>query len=85
MASNSQPQSNLPSISGSKAPVSYSQITNYAPWIVIGVVLIGAGQFDSTAQLAAGFAYLILVGTILYYGEQAMTNVNKLVNSAPKL
>lgn len=85
MASNSQPQSSLPSIKDSKAPANYSQITNYAPWIVIGVVLIGAGQFDSTARLAAGFAYLILVATILYYGEQAMTNVNKLVNSAPKL
>jgi len=72
MASNSQP-------SESKAPKNYNAITKYGSWIVIAVALTGAAQFDSTAQLSATFAYLILVATILYYGIDALNNVNGLV------
>jgi hypothetical protein len=58
----------------------YNQITKYGSWIVIAVVLTGAAQFDSTAQLSAAFAYLILVAAVMFYGSNAIANVNALVS-----
>ena len=78
MASPSQP---------SNAPSNYSAITQYGSWIVIAVVLTGAAQFDTTAQLAAAFAYLILVAAALWFGPAAITNVNGFISPktvAPK-
>jgi hypothetical protein len=68
----------------SKAPSNYNPITQYGAWIVLGVVLLGAAQFDTTAQLAAGFAYLILVAAILWYGQSALTNIKSLSGNTPK-
>jgi hypothetical protein len=62
----------------SQQPANYNMITQYGPWIVLAVVLTGAAQFDSTAQLAAAFAYLILVAAALWYGPVALTNINGL-------
>jgi hypothetical protein len=67
----------------SKGPANYSQITKYGPWIVLAVVLTGAAQFDSTSQLAAGFAYLILVAAILWYGPNALKNIQGLTGQKP--
>jgi hypothetical protein len=67
----------------SKAPSNYNPITQYGAWIVLGVVLLGAAQFDTTAQLAAGFAYLILVAAILWYGENAIANIQHLLGNTP--
>jgi hypothetical protein len=64
----------------SKAPFNYSPITQYGSWIVLAVVLTGAAQFDSTAQLAAYFAYLILVTATLWYGPAAIANVNGFIS-----
>jgi hypothetical protein len=66
----------------SKQPADYSIITQYGPWIVLAVVLTGAAQFDSTAQLAAAFAYLILVAAALWYGPVALTNINGLTKGS---
>lgn len=63
----------------SNAPSNYNQITKYGAWIVIAVALTGAAQFDSTAQLAAAFAYLILVAAALWFGPAAIANVNKII------
>jgi len=68
----------------SKTPANYSALTQYGAWIVLGVVLLGAAQFDTTAQLAAGFAYLILVATILWYGQNALTNLKGIGSNVPK-
>jgi hypothetical protein len=68
----------------SKSPSNYNPITQYGAWIVLGVVLLGAAQFDTTAQLAAGFAYLILVAAILWYGQNALTNIKSLGGNTPK-
>jgi hypothetical protein len=62
----------------SKSPTNYDTIFQYGSWLVIGIVLTGAAQFDSTAKLAAAFAYLILVATALYYGPAAIKNINNL-------
>jgi hypothetical protein len=67
----------------SKSPSNYSPITQYGAWIVLGVVLLGAAQFDTTAQLAAGFAYLILVAAVLWYGSPALANINKISKNVP--
>jgi hypothetical protein len=66
----------------SKAPTNYSQITQYGAWIVLAVVLTGAAQFDSTSQLAAAFAYLILVAAALWYGPNALKNIGGLAGSS---
>jgi phosphotransferase system glucose/maltose/N-acetylglucosamine-specific IIC component len=66
----------LPTVS--KAPVNYDVITRFGPWLVIAVALTGAAQFDTTAQLAAAMAYLILVASVLWYGPAALTNINSL-------
>jgi hypothetical protein len=68
----------------SKSPSNYSAITQYGAWIVLGVVLLGAAQFDTTAQLAAGFSYLILVAAILFYGSPALANIKTLGGNTPK-
>ena len=61
--------------------VDYSSLTGNASWAIIAVVLLGAAQFDTTSKLAAAFAYLILVAAILYYGPEAVKNVNNLVGN----
>ena len=66
----------------SKAPSNYSQITKYGAWIVLAVALTGAAQFDSTAQIAAAFAYLILVAAALWFGPAAIANVNGIISPA---
>lgn len=63
-------------------PSNYSPILDYAPWIVLAVVLTGAAQFDTTAKLSSAFAYLILVAAVLFYGPEAIKNVNKLVGGS---
>jgi len=67
----------------SKSPTNYSAITKYGAWIVLAVALTGAAQFDTTSQLAAAFAYLILVAALLWYGPTAFTNINKLIGGTP--
>lgn len=66
----------------SKSPANYNTIFQYGSWLVIAVVLTGAAQFQTTAKLAAAFAYLILVATILYYGPEALRNVNNLTGTS---
>jgi hypothetical protein len=70
-------------VANNSQPISYSSVTQYGPWIVIAIVLSGAAQFDTTAKLASAFAYLVLVATILYYGQEAAINLDKIIN--PKL
>ena len=65
----------------SKAPINYDVITRFGPWLVIAVALTGAAQFDTTAQLAAAMAYLILVAAVLWYGPAALTNINSLTGN----
>jgi hypothetical protein len=74
---------NSPQSNQSFANVDYTQILNFAPWLVLAVVLLGGAQFDSTSKLSAAFAYLILVAAILFYGPQAIANVNSMVGSKP--
>jgi phosphotransferase system glucose/maltose/N-acetylglucosamine-specific IIC component len=62
----------------SNAPANYDVITRFGPWLVIAVALTGAAQFDTTAQLAAAMAYLVLVASVLWYGPAALTNINSL-------
>ncbi len=64
------------------APANYDAITKFGPWIVIAVVLTGAAQFDTTAQLAAAMAYLILVAAALWYGPAALTNIKGLTGTS---
>ena len=45
-------------MSTSNSPSNYNAITKYGAWIILAVALTGAAQFDTTAQLAAAFAYL---------------------------
>ena len=66
----------------SAAPTNYSDITKYGAWIVLAVALTGGAQFDSTAQLSAAFAYLILVAALMFYGLTAFANVQKLISPA---
>lgn len=65
----------------SKAPANYDVITRFGPWLVIAVALTGAAQFDTTAQLAAAMAYLILVAACLWYGPEALKNINGLTGN----
>ena len=69
----------LPTVSN--APANYSAITKYGAWMILAVSLTGAAQFDTTAQLAAAIAYLILVAAALWYGPAALTNINGLVGN----
>ena len=71
----------LPVSTASKAPVNYDVITRFGPWLIIAVALTGAAQFDTTAQLAAAMAYLILVAAVLWYGPAALTNINSLTGN----
>jgi hypothetical protein len=68
-------------MSASNAPSNYDAITKYGAWIILAVALTGAAQFDTTAQLAAAFAYLILVAAILWYGPAALTNIQSLIGT----
>ena len=61
----------------------YSTIQQYGAWIIIATVLLGAAQFDSTSQLAATFAYLILVAAILWYGQTALANIKGISGNSP--
>ena len=65
----------------SKNPSNYNNLTQYGSWIVIGVVLLAGGQFDSTAELSAAMAYLILVAVALWYGPAALANVNSFIGT----
>ena len=68
----------------SKSPANYDPITRFGPWLIIAVALTGAAQFDTTSQLAAAMAYLILVAAALWYGPAALTNINSLVPAGTK-
>ncbi len=61
--------------------VSYDPLKQIGAWIVLAVILTGAAQFDTTAKLAAAFAYLVLVMAAMYYGPEALVNINTLINS----
>lgn len=69
-------------MSDSKSPTNYDAVTKYGAWIVLAVALTGAAQFDTTAQLAASFAYLILVAALLWYGPEAFKNIQGLTGNA---
>ena len=69
-------------MSASKSPTNYDAVTKYGAWIILAVALTGAAQFDTTAQLAAAFAYLILVAAILWYGPAALTNIQGLTGNS---
>ena len=68
-------------MSTSNSPSNYNAITKYGAWIILAVALTGAAQFDTTAQLAAAFAYLILVAAILWYGPEALKNIQGLTGT----
>ena len=68
-------------MSDSNSPTNYNAVTKYGAWIVLAVALTGAAQFDTTAQLAASFAYLILVAAILWYGPAALANIQGLTGT----
>ena len=44
-------------------------------WVFVGGVLVTLASIRSTSVVAAYFAYLILVVTILNYGEKALSTL----------
>jgi hypothetical protein len=53
-----------------------------AAWIVIIIFLLVLANFESTEQLAAAFAYLILVAVIFAQGQAALDGLTNFINSS---
>lgn len=51
--------------------------------VFVGFVLIVASDFETTAPIAVGFAYLFLLSTLMIVGPAAFGNVQRLVGSPP--
>lgn len=48
-------------------------------WVVLLLILSAASDFETTAQLAQAFAWLILISAVLFNGQTALTVALRLV------
>lgn len=55
--------------------------TGIAAWVFLIIVLVALASFSSTESLAAAFAYLILIVSILNNGLDAIGNWNNFITS----
>lgn len=51
-------------------------------WGVIFIVLVAMADFESTANLAASFAWLIFISVLLLYGPTAFGNLSSLLGGS---
>jgi hypothetical protein len=51
-------------------------------WVILASVLVIAGDFPATSELALAFAYLILIAVLLIAGEPAANNLATLLKEA---
>lgn len=58
-----------------------TKIDSLTGWIIISGVLLAAAQFQSTEQLAALFAYLILIGVIMANHTGVFSGLTNLIGS----
>jgi len=47
-------------------------------FVIVAMFLVIASDFDTTAELAVAFAYLILISSLLVVGPAAFANLSKL-------
>lgn len=50
-----------------------------AAGIFVGFVLIVAADYNATAPIAVGFAYLILISTLMLVGPAAFENIQRMI------